>query len=186
MMTLARKDAFDLLKARVENENLIKHCIAVEAIMRRIANFLGEDEEVYGIVGLLHDIDYEETKDKPESHGLICEEILRNRLEKELIETIKSHNFEKTGVEPSKKIDFALIASDAVSGLIIACALVMPSKKLGEVRVETVDRKFKQKDFARRCRRDLILFCERIGIDRRKFFEIALDALKSVCSELGL
>ena len=80
----------------------------------------------------------------------------------------------------------ALIASDAVSGLIIACALVMPSKKLEEVKVKTVKKKFKQKDFARNVSRERILFCEQIGIPREKFFELALNALKGVSDELGL
>lgn len=79
-----------------------------------------------------------------------------------------------------------MIAADAVSGLIIACALVIPSKKLADVKAESVAKKFKQKDFARNCGRERILFCEQIGIPREKFFEISLKALKGISKDLGL
>jgi predicted hydrolase (HD superfamily) len=83
-------------------------------------------------------------------------------------------------------MELGLIAADAISGLLIAAALMMPSKKLADVKVETISKKFKQKDFARNCNRDLILFCEQIGIPREKFFELSLRALQKVSNELGL
>jgi len=183
---LNREDALKLLRENVRNEKMILHMIAVGAIMRELARYLGEDEGLWELVGLLHDIDYERTKDHPSKHGLVAEEILGSLVSDDVLRAIKSHNYENTGVEPRTRMEKALIASDAVSGLIIACALVMPSKKLEEVKVKTVKKKFKQKDFARNVSRERILFCEQIGIPREKFFELALNALKGVSDELGL
>ena len=183
---LGREDALKLLRENVRNEKMILHMIAVGAIMRELARYLGEDEDLWELVGLLHDIDYERTKDDPSRHGLVAEEILGSLVSDDVLRAIKSHNYENTGVEPRTRMEKALIASDAVSGLIIACALVMPSKKLEEVKVKTVKKKFKQKDFARNVSRERILFCEQIGIPREKFFELALNALKEVSDELGL
>ena len=183
---LGRDDALRLLEENVRDRKIILHMIAVGAIMRELARYFGEDEEVWELVGLLHDIDYERTKDDPSRHGLVAEEILRSLVSEDILRAIKAHNFENTGIEPRTKMEKALIASDAISGLIIACALVMPSKKLEEVKVKTIKRKFKQKDFARSVGRERILFCEQIGIPREKFFELALNALKGVSGELGL
>ena len=183
---LSREDALKLLRENVRNEKIILHMIAVGAIMRELARYFGEDEDLWELVGLLHDIDYERTKDNPSKHGLVAEEILGSLVSDDVLRAIKSHNYENTGIEPRTRMEKALIASDAVSGLIIACALVMPSKKLEEVKVKTVKKKFKQKDFARNVSRERILFCEQIGIPREKFFELALNALKGVSDELGL
>ena len=183
---LSRADALKLLEENVRDRKIVLHMIAVGAIMKRLARYFGEDENLWELVGLLHDIDYERTKDDPSKHGLIAEEILGSLVSKDILRAIKSHNYENTGFEPKTRMEKALIASDAVSGLIIACALVMPSKKLEEVKVKTIKKKFKQKDFARGVSRERILFCEEIGIPREKFFELALDALKEVSEELGL
>jgi len=104
----------------------------------------------------------------------------------EVIKAIKTHNFRHTGVMPETIMEKALIASDAVSGLLVACALVMPSKKLVDVKVETVTKKFKDKDFARGADRERILVCEDIGIPKEKFFEIALNGLKTISTQIGL
>jgi len=183
---LSREDALKLLRENVRNEKMILHMIAVGTIMRELARYFGEDEDLWELVGLLHDIDYERTKNDPSKHGLVAEEILGDLISEDALRAIKAHNFENTGIEPRTRMEKALIASDAISGLIIACALVMPSKKLEEVKVKTVKKKFKQKDFARNVSRERILFCEQIGIPREKFFELALNALKRVSDELGL
>ena len=183
---MQREEAIELVKQNVKQQNLIKHMLAVEAIMKECAEFLQEDKEKWGLVGLLHDIDYEKTKDNPEKHGLIAEEILKGKVDEEIIHAIKSHNFENTGVMPESKLENCLIAADSVSGLIIACALVIPSKKLKDLSLKTIKKKFKQKDFARNCSRERILFCEKIGIEKEKFFELALKALQGISEELGL
>jgi putative nucleotidyltransferase with HDIG domain len=183
---LTREAAVALVKKNVTKKNVIYHMLAVEAIMRGTAKHFGEDEDNWGLIGLLHDIDYEKTEATPEKHSLLAEEILKDFVPEELIKVIKTHNFKYTGVKPETRVEKALIASDAISGLLVACALVMPSKKLADVKVETVSKKFKDKDFARGAERERILICEEIDIPRERFFEIALNALKSVATEIGL
>lgn len=181
-----REEALQLVRAKVKNENLIKHMLAVEAIMNKTAEFLEEDKERWGLVGLLHDIDYEETKDDPKIHASVSETILKDKVDEEVIRAIKSHNFENTNTMPESKLENCLVAADSISGLIIACALMMPSKKLAEVRVDSVGKKFKQKDFARNCSREKMLYCEKIGIGKEQFFEISLKALQEIANDLGL
>jgi putative nucleotidyltransferase with HDIG domain len=160
--------------------------LAVEAIMRSVARYFGEDEENWGLVGLLHDIDYEKTEATPEKHSLLAEEMLRGLLPDELVRAIKTHNSKYTGIMPEKRMEKALVASDAISGLLVACALVMPSKKLADAKVESVAKKFKDKDFARGAERDRIAVCEEIEIPKEKFFEITLNGLKESASQIGL
>jgi putative nucleotidyltransferase with HDIG domain len=183
---LTRDEALNLVRKNVTKKNVVYHMIAVEAIMRNVAKHLGEDEDKWGLVGILHDVDYEKTEATPEKHSLIAEEILKGVVPDELMKAIKTHNFKYTGVMPETRMEKALIASDAISGLLVACALVMPSKRLADVKAETVTKKFKDKDFARGAERERILVCEEIGIPREKFFEITLDGLKNVAAEIGL
>ena len=183
---LTRTQALDLVGTKIHKKNVVFHTIAVEAIMRELAKHLGENEQRWSLVGLLHDIDYEQTETTPERHGLVAEKMLENLVDADIIRAIKSHNFENTGIAPESKLEKGLIAADAVSGLIIACALVMPSKKLGDVRVESISRKFKDKDFARGANRERILFCEQIDMPKERFLEVALKGLKNSASEIGL
>ena len=183
---LTRDEALRLVEMNVSKRNVIYHMLAVEAIMRSLARHLGEDEDRWGLVGLLHDIDYEKTESTPERHSLLAEEALKGVIPDRLIKAIKTHNFQHTGVMPEERIEKALIACDAVSGLLVACALVMPSKKLAEVKAETVGKKFRDKDFARGADRERILFCEQVGVSREKFFEIALNGLEVSASQIGL
>ena len=186
MPLVTREEAINLVKKHITKRNVVYHMLAVEAIMRSVAKHFGEDEDKWGLIGILHDVDYEKTEATPEKHSLLAEEILKGFVPDELIKAIKTHNFKHTGVMPETRMEKALIASDAISGLLVACALVMPSKKLADVKVETVSKKFKDKDFARGAERERILICEEIGIPREKFFEIALNGLKSVAAEIGL
>lgn len=182
---LSRDEALSLLRRYVANDKNIKHCIAVEAVMRSLARRLDEDVELWGLVGLLHDVDYELVGKDLSKHGLLSLEILRDVLPQEALEAIASHN-ELTGRASETRLAYALKASDHVSGLIIATALVMPNKRLGEVKVESVVRKFKQKDFAKGVSRDRVLYCEKLGLSLEEFIEIALEGLKVVSGELGL
>lgn len=181
-----RDKALKLLKAHVKNDKLIKHMIAVEAIMRRLALKFNENENLWGLVGLLHDLDYEETKNNFKLHGLKSAEILKGKFSEEALEAIRSHN-ELTGHVPKTKLAKALIAADQVSGLIIATALVMPSKKLAEVKLKSVKKKFKQKDFTRSVDRSKILkYCQEMGLSLDEFLQLSLEALQSISDELGL
>ena len=180
-----REQALELIRSNIKKENLIKHMLAVEAIMKHTAEFLAEDKERWALLGLLHDIDYEKMSG-PKEHGMLAEEILADKVDEEILHAIKSHNSENTGVTPESKMEFALIAADAISGLVIACGLVVPSKKLSDVKAESVVRRYKEKDFARNCNRERIYLCEKIGIGREKFAEITLAALQNISNDLGL
>jgi len=183
---VTRAQALDLVKANVSKKNVIFHMIAVEAVMRQLAKHFGEDPEKWGLIGLLHDIDYERTETTPANHSLVAENILKNIMKADDIRAIKSHNFEHTHAVPETRMEKSLIAADAISGLIIACALVTPSKKLADVKVESISKKFKDKDFARGANRERILFCEQLNMPKDKFFEVALDGLKQSASQIGL
>jgi len=184
---LTREEALTLVKKNITKRNTLYHMIAVEAIMKSLARHLSENEELWGLTGLLHDIDYEKTEGNPEKHALLSEKILDNfDVPEEIVRAIKAHNFHYTNVKPQNTMEKALIACDAISGLLVACALVMPSKKLAEVKVDTVAKKFRDKSFARRVERERILFCEEFMIPRKMFFKLALDGLKAVSSEIGL
>ncbi len=181
-----REEALHLVRNHVNRENLYKHILAVEAILRATAETLGEDVERWGLLGLLHDLDFDETYHKPELHSLRSVEMLEGKVDDELLRGIKAHNFEHTGVKPESRMERALIAADAVSGLVIACALVMPSRRLADVKPKTVARRLKEKDFARGCNRENILLCEDLGIPWPKFAELSLQALQAISSQLGL
>jgi len=183
---LTRVQALEIINKNVQKKNVIYHMIAVEAVMRALAKHSAEDEEKWSMVGLIHDIDYEKTESTPQKHSLIAETMLKDIAEADVVRAIKSHNFEHTGAKPETKMEKALIAADAISGLLIACALVKPSKKLADVNVETVAKKFKDKDFARGAHRNRILYCEQIGIPKEQFFEIALNGLKESASQIAL
>ena len=182
---MERNEALKLVKANVTNKNLVKHMLAVEAIMRRLAKHFGEDEEKWGLVGLVHDLDYEQSD--MNTHGLKTAEMLEGKVDKELLDAIRAHNYENNGFrKPETKMEKALIAADAVSGLAVAAALVMPDKKISQVRVETMLNKFKQKDFARRVSRENIRLCEELGLTLEEFFKLTLEALQGISEELGL
>jgi putative nucleotidyltransferase with HDIG domain len=184
---LTREEALALVKKNVTKRNSIFHMFAVEAIMKNVAKYLGEKEILWQLTGLLHDVDYEKTERNPMEHALLAEKILSNYdVPSDVVRAIKAHNYIHSNVEPESNMEKALIACDAVSGLLVACALVMPSKKIADVKVKTVKKKFKDKSFARGVDRERILFCEEIGIIRDVFFGLSLDGLRSVSSEIGL
>lgn len=187
---MSREEALALVRQHLKKEHMFKHVLAVEAIMVSLAEHFGEDKEKWSLVGILHDIDYEKLdfseSESAKQHGVMAESMLVGKVSDEIIRCIKTHNFENTGVMPQTKMEYALVAADAISGLIVACALVMPSKKLSDVKVESVTRRYKEKDFARNCNRERIYMCEKIGLDKVKFAEIALKALQNIADDLGL
>lgn len=183
---LSRNEAYDLLKKNLQTENLIKHSLAVEAILKEIAKKLGEDPVLWGITGLLHDLDYDFTKNEPKRHSLITTNVLDGLLPEEAINAIKAHNYQYTAQIPQTFFDKSLIAADAVSGLVIAAALVMPSKKISDVTSKTLMTKFKDKSFASGCDRKRIELCKDMELDLQIFLELSLNALKNIANELGL
>ncbi len=189
LMVLTRDEALNLLRTYLRDEKMVKHCIAVEAVMRALARRLGKDEELWSLIGLLHDVDYDVTNRDLRSHGIKAMEILSNHLPPELLKVIACHN-EETGIEPEteegKEMCIALRAADQVSGLIVATALVMPSKKIAEIKLSTLKRKYKSKDFARGVKRERIAAIEKLGIPLDEFLAIALEAMRNIADQLGL
>ncbi len=184
---MIREEALQLLKKNIFNVNLQKHCLAVESIMGALAQKFEQDVDRWKLAGLLHDIDYEETKDKPEIHSLIGAEMLEKiGLDKEIVEAVKTHN-EMHGIKPQSLMAKALFVADPLSGLIVASTLVLPSKKIKDLKLKSVLKKFKQKSFARGANREIIKKCEDlIGLPLEEFIDISLRAMQNKSEELGL
>ena len=182
-----RQQALDLLHDNLKSENLRKHCLATEVIMRALAERLDEPADLWGATGLLHDLDYEQTADQPSEHGLRTADILAaTDLPPEAITAIKAHNAEALGVERKSTLDFALTCAESITGLVIATALVYPDKRLASVKSKSILKRMKKKDFARRVNRDQIRLCEKIGVPLADFAELSLQAMQGISEELGL
>ena len=179
-----RQQAYELAKSKFSNKNLFKHVLAVEAVMRGMAEHFGEDEEKWGLAGLLHDLDYEQTMNDPDRHTLITEELLKEYdLDPEIIEAIKCHNDK---APRTKLIGKAIYASDPVTGLIVAAALMHPDKKLKSIDVDFIMRRFKEKRFAAGANREQIKSCEDFGLKLKEFLGIVLKSMQGIDKELGL
>ncbi len=192
-MEITRDQAISLIRDHVKNENIIKHMFALEAVMGGLFDFLqvadGTTRNDWTLAGLLHDGDY-------------SEEVPHNRQGIQIIEWAKSagfdiphvvahataaHNWSNTQVAPQNQMDWSIFCADSLTGLITACALVLPTRKLSDVKVESVLKKFKQPSFASGTRRDDIQMCEdKLGIPLDKFISIALSSMQRISSELGL
>jgi putative nucleotidyltransferase with HDIG domain len=187
---MTRDQALKLLQQNMENQNLRRHCYAVEAVMKALAKKLGGDEEKWGIVGLLHDGDYEKTKEKPKEHTLLMYQWLKEtgETDEEILRAILSHNAEGTGKNPPATLmEWALYCCDELTGLIVATALMMPDKKIATVRVESVMKKMKDKAFAAAVDREQIKMCEeKLKIPLEEFVKIALEAMQGISQDLGL
>lgn len=187
---IKRDEAVALLKKHMSQENLLRHCYAVEAVMRALARHFKEDEEKWGIVGLLHDGDYEETKIAPEKHTLKMAEWLKEmgEADPEILSAILSHNYAHTGQNPPKnKLEWSLYCCDELTGLIVAVTLVKPDKMLSSVTLDTILKKWREKSFAAGVKREQIAECEsRLGIPLNEFIEIALGAMQGISDDLGL
>ena len=181
-----RSEARQLLEEQVSSDWLRKHSLASAAIMEALARRLGGDPEAWWIAGLLHDLDFDQTQD-PARHGLVAAELLRSRgLAEELVSAILAHNAEGLGLERRTILDFALTCAESVTGLIVATALVMPDRRLASVTGESVVKRMKKKDFARKVSRESILLCERAGLSLEEFTGLAVAAMQGVAGELGL
>ena len=182
-----REKALELLKKNIQNKNLVKHCLAVEAAMKRLAEHFNGDEEQWGLAGLLHDIDYEKTKADPSLHSKIGSEMLENLgISKEICDAILTHN-DYHGIKPQTLMAKALYCIDPLTGLIVAATLVLPSKKIQDLKAESVLKRFKEKAFAKGANREIIKQCEDyLGLGLEEFVGIVLRAMKSISDELGL
>jgi len=195
---LDREKARDLIDEYIKDPITKMHCIESEAIMKALARHFGEDEEVWGIIGLLHDIDWELTKTNTKLHSIKTAAILKEAGGTEyLTTTIQSHVYprketagymgppEYTEKQRGERIEHALAAAETLTGLIVATALVQPDKKLASVKPESLLKKFKSKGFAANCRRDIIAECEQIGLTVDQFLGLGLKALQDIHDQLG-
>lgn len=184
---MTRGEALALLESHVGADNLKRHCLATEAIMRELARRLGHDPDLWGIAGLLHDLDFEQTHDNPGMHGRVTIEILTPyALPQEIIDAILRHNAESLDLERESILDYALTCAETVTGLIAAAALVHPDKKVGSVASKSVLKRMKSKDFARNVNRQHVLLCEKFGMPLVDFIELSLTAMTSIGDQLGL
>jgi len=170
---ITREECIALVKENVKNENLVNHMIAVGAIMKGLAERFGEDEALWEAVGILHDVDYE-----------MSAEMVKDILPEEAVNAVRRHN-PLTGYEPETRFDVSLLAADAISGMIVANALVRPTK-LNGMKAKSIKKRMKDKSFARQVSRENIMRCEEIELSFNEFAEIAVKAMQGVADEIGL
>lgn len=181
-----RGRAFDELKIRLENPNLIKHCLAVEAIMIKLAQYFHEDVEQWGLAGLVHDIDLERVQNDMSLHGMMGGDILEGLdFNPAIVYAVRAHNA-RNNIPRRRKIDKALFCADPISGLITACALILKEKKLDLVDEEFVLKRFNEKGFARGANREHIAACVELGLTVEELIKISLEAMKEISPQLGL
>ena len=183
---MTREEALDSIRANVENENLVKHMLATEAIMCALAKRLGEDEEEWGLTGLLHDIDVELTEGDMNSHSKLGADLARELgVSEAMAHAILCHN-EAHGVPLETELDKALFCADPLTGLIIAATLVRPDKKLANLEAKSVKKRFKEKSFAAGANREQIAQCSELELELDDFIELGLKAMQGIAAELGL
>jgi putative nucleotidyltransferase with HDIG domain len=185
-MTLpSRDDALALMHQHVQSESLRRHMYAVEAACRAYAGRFGEDEELYGLAGLLHDFDYEEF---PDEHPLRGVEMLRERgYPDELLHAVQAHYAARTGVHPETRLDRTLHACDEITGLVTAAALVRPSRSVMDLEARSVLKKMKDRQFAAGVDRDDVRrAAEELGVDLAEHVEFVIQAMRGVAPQLGL
>ncbi len=181
---LSREQALELVNANLTKKNLVKHVLAVEAIMRSLARALGQDEDAWGLAGLLHDLDYERTASDPSNHGRLTVEMISGC---DLPPGIDNAVLAHAGHAPRNSLmDKAIYCSDPVTGLIVASALMHPSKKLAGIDPDFVGNRFKEKRFAAGASREAIASCGELGLELHEFFRIAIDAMRGIAADLDL
>ncbi len=184
-----RKEAWQLLTEYTENKNLIKHALAVEAAMRAYARRFGEDEDKWGVVGLIHDFEYEKFPDLgPEGHPFKGASILRERGWPEgLIRAVQCHAPVLTDTEPETNMEKAIYAVDELTGLIVAVALVRPTKSIHDVEVRSVKKKWRDKSFASGVdRQDIEEGAAMLGVPLEEHIGVVLEAMQDIADDLGL
>ena len=183
---MTREEALNSVKTNIEDGNLIKYMLATEAIMRALAKRLGEDEEEWGLTGLLHDIDVELTEGDMNSHSKLGADLVREMgVSEAMAHAVLCHN-EAHGIALETKLDKALFCADPLTGLIIAAALVRPDKKLASVEAKSVKKRFKEKSFAAGASREQIARCSELGLELDAFIELGLKAMQGIAKDLGL
>ncbi|MCX6749635.1 MAG: HDIG domain-containing protein [Candidatus Pacearchaeota archaeon] len=191
-LPLSREQAWQLVKKYNSHEPDLIHYLESEAVMKQLAKYLGEDSEYWGMLGLVHDVDWGITKEKVDTHLSKMPEILKKAgFDKEFIEIILSHGYgfeelpELTNKKRTKRVEYALSASETITGLIHAYAL-MRGKKISDMEPKGLMKKFKDKTFAAKVDREVIKEVERLGITLDEFFKIAIEGIKNIKEQVGL
>jgi hypothetical protein len=181
---MTREEALALVKEQVKTTNLVKHMLAVEAGLRALAPRFSENPERWALAGLLHDLDYEETKQDPGRHGRLTVELLERRgfADQEVLGAILAHAGHR---EPHTPLERALCAVDPLTGLIVAAALVHPERLAG-LTVKNVLNRYREKGFARSASREGIARCRELGLELEELVGIVLAAMQGIRKELGL
>ena len=182
---ITREEALELLQEPGPEKHLIQHALASEAVMRALARHLEQDEDIWGLTGLLHDIDYPLTHDDPARHGLVGADRLNGILPEEALHAIRAHNGEMTGVQPESAFDYALRCGETVTGLVVTAARVRPTGMDG-MQASSLKKKMKDKAFAASVNRDCIRQCSELGMELGDFLTLAIGAMAAIDEELGL
>ncbi len=186
-MLIKRSEALELLHKYIQNERMIAHSLASEAVMRALARRLNADEEKWALAGLLHDLDVEITHADPYTHALETARILTGMgIDPDVVDAIKMHNEMATGQERNTVFQHALAAGETITGLITATAMVYPDRKVASVKPKSVVKRMKEKAFAASVKRENIMECEKIGIPLDEFAAISILAMTEIGSDLGL
>jgi len=184
---MAREEALELLHRYVKSPALIKHSLATEAVMARLAERLGGDPRAWAMAGLLHDLDLELTQGDMSVHGMETARLLENSgLDPEGVEAIRRHNEQACGRKRETPFQHALAAGETLTGLIYATALVYPDKRLASVKPTSIVKRMKERSFAASVDRDVILECELLGIALNEFCATCLEAMQAIHEDLGL
>ena len=185
---ITRQQAYEILNQHVKGKFMINHHLGAEIVMRAFAKHFAESVELWGICGLLHDMDWEYTKDSPDQHTKKAAEILRGEgVDEIVIHAVQAHHPTASGVWPSNLMEECLYTTEELTGLMIACALVQPDKKLASVRVESVLKKLKTAGFAKGVNREIVGRApEVLKMSMEEVVKISLEAMKSIAGELGL
>ena len=182
-----REEALKLVQQHVKSPNMLNHCLAAEAVMRALAEKVGEDPEKWGLAGLLHDLDAESHPDL-DVHTRETARILGEiGVDAEIIEAVRLHNEQAhPATKRSTQFQHLLAAGETITGLIVATALVYPDKKLASVKPKSVRKRIKERAFAAGANRDIIRECEVGGIPLEEFCDLSLVAMQDIADQLGL
>jgi hypothetical protein len=183
---ISRDEALILMEKYLRTNKSLRFSFAVESILKKIANKLDEDEDLWGLVGLLHNIDYEYTSQEREKRGTLSIQILDGLIQDQGIDAIKANNYINTDHLPTTPLDKSLISAESVTCLIFATINLTPDKKLKSVDLNFLYEKFQDQSFAPNCNRSKIKICSDIGIEVKEFLNMSLETIKEISDLLEL
>lgn len=184
IINMERHRALDLIKENVKTKNLIKHLLATEAVMRALAEHFKEDPDLWGLAGLVHDIDYDLTKDDFQQHGKLGAKMLaKEDMDEKILHAVRAHSGSE---QAQSRLAKALCCTDPLTGFLVACALINPSKKIKDIDLAFALKRFREKRFAAGANRHMINSCNEIGLSLDEFISIGLKSMQEISDEIGL